>query len=238
MIYHSLLLFSNSTPSGDNTQNDTLPADAVQESGISTNESESLATLLSDTGEKTAPDAGENTLSLKSRREIYDEFIKANKDFYVEDTQNIINRRFKEARETEEALKNAGSKIKELEEKLKMPDPIPPDEDFLKAHPDFELSNEMKNDVFRILYEHGISVNEAYCAAHHDSLIEEAKNNAHQSAVKATLDSVRARGVRVHESAAISNYGTTLSRDVSSLTRLERAEIARRVMAGESVSFS
>ena len=232
------MLFSNSETSGDKIQGYTMPADAVQDSGKAKNESEGVATLPSLTGEITAPDAGENILPQKTRREIYDEFIKANKDFYVEDTQNIINRRFKEARETEVALENANSRIKELEEKLKKPDPLPPGDEFLKAHPDFDLTNELKNDIFRILYENGIDVSEAYNASHHNSLIEQAKSTAHESAVKATLDSVRARGVRIHESAAMSNYGTTLSRDVSSLTRLERAEIARRVMAGESVSFS
>lgn len=48
-------------------------------------------------------DASKTTL--EERRRAYKEFIKANKDLYNEDTQNHINRRFKETRKLEEGIR-------------------------------------------------------------------------------------------------------------------------------------
>ena len=43
--------------------------------------------------------------SLEERRRAYENFKKANKDLFNEDTQNLINRRFKETRELKEGLR-------------------------------------------------------------------------------------------------------------------------------------
>ena len=57
----------------------------------------------SDGGSESEDKASKPTL--EERRKAYKEFIKANKDLYNEDAQNLINRRFKETRELQEGLR-------------------------------------------------------------------------------------------------------------------------------------
>ena len=83
-----LLLFSEQTPSG---VKDTSAA-AAQTSFTDT----ALSRESGVTGD-TSPVAGEVSDTSRTRREIYDEFIRANKDFFTEDTQKIISLRVKEA---------------------------------------------------------------------------------------------------------------------------------------------
>ncbi|MBE6606239.1 MAG: hypothetical protein E7635_04295 [Ruminococcaceae bacterium] len=238
MIYSLLTLFSNNVNTGESTNvnNDTAAADAAQtHDGI--NDEVNAEMPGTDTGENEIPDTAEGQMPAKTRREIYDEFIRAHKDLYAEDTQRIINRRFKEVKETEAALVAARERISELEAIQVQKTPCPPGEDFILAHPDFDLERELKNDTFKVLYNAGIDPALAYDTAHLDEIIATAKEGAHREAVRATFESVKARGVRIQESASASHSGISIKRDVSKLSRAERAEIARRVMAGEKVSF-
>lgn len=238
MIYSLLTLFSSSVNTGENTNtnHDTAPADAAQINyGI--NDEVNAKMPGNDTGDNEIPDTAESQKPSKTRREIYDEFIRAHKDLYAEDTQKIINRRFKEAKETEAALKAARERIRELEAIQVQKTPCPPGEDFILAHPGFDLERELQNDTFKTLYNAGIDPALAYDTAHLDEIIAAAKEGAHREAVRATFESVKARGVRIQESASVSHSGINIKRDVSKLSRAERAEIARRVMAGEKVSF-
>ena len=223
----SLLLFSEQATSGVKDEF-AVAAQTIREDAASSRNADV-------TGD-TTPAAGESEASPKSRREIYDEFIRANKDFFTEDTQRIINLRVKETSKLKEELEKADLTIKSLREELdsKAISINPPSEDFLSSHPDFVLESELENETFKQIYESGVSVNAAFNAAHFDELIESAKREA----VKATLDSVRARGVRIRESASASSAGLSVKRDVSRLTKAEREQIARRVMAGEDIIFT
>lgn len=215
MKYTSLALFSKEPTSGDITS---TVSDAAKPT----------------TGDGTAP-AAEETSDKAVRRKIYDEFIEANKDFYTEDTQKIINRRFKEVKATEAALKAANLKLSELERET--PEIIPPSDDFLKAHPDFSLENELQNKNFRLLYEGGADLTYAYNATHFDELVAAACKEAEARAVRATLDSVMARGIRIREEAGANTATAPMHRDVKGLSKNERAELARRALSGESVTF-
>ncbi len=218
MKYISLALFSDSAQTGENLSNEEA-ADAVRQN----------------TGEGDSP-AAEEALNTRTRREIYDEFIRANKDFYTDDTQKLINRRFKEAKATENALKAAYLKLEELEKNKVTP--IPPSDDFLQAHPEFTLEKELENDTFRLLYEGGLDTDVAYNAAHLNEIIENVRKEAESATMKLCIDNVIARGVRVRESAAVSTYNPGIKRDVSKLTKSERALLARRVASGENISFN
>ena len=77
----SLMLFSEQAPSGVKDES-AVAAQTIREDVTSSRDADV-------TGD-TAPAAGENAEAPKSRREIYDEFIRANKDFFTEDTQKII----------------------------------------------------------------------------------------------------------------------------------------------------
>lgn len=245
MIYYSLLLFSDSEKTGEDTNiTVSCDADAAQENRAENDETEpySIAGGIG-TGDKVTPDAAESQDSAKTRREVYNEFIRAHKDLFTEDTQRIISKRFKESKQTEEALRSAQAEIAELSQKLadSFGELCPPDEAFLADHPDFSLEKELSNKVFRLLYNAGIDCGAAYTAAHAEELIgaacESARESAHKEAVRAVLDDVRARGTRTREAAA-SLHGTIIKRDVSGLSRNERAELARRAMAGEKINFT
>ncbi|MBQ4137675.1 MAG: hypothetical protein IJD67_06150, partial [Clostridia bacterium] len=184
----------------------------------------------SDTGESITPVAAESQGELKSRREIYNEFIRAHKDLFAEDTQKIINRRFKELKELKEALAEANNEIGILRDQLKGKTPCPPDAGFLASHPDFSLEHELEDEVFYALYHSGLPFDKVYKAAHCEQLAE--------YAAKAMLDSIYARGVRSRESAASAYPGCGLKRDVSRLTKNERADMARRAMAGEQIKLN
>ncbi|MBQ7821174.1 MAG: hypothetical protein IJ391_02705 [Clostridia bacterium] len=237
MIYDSLALFSESAPSGDEKDiPESYPADAAQTDAPELDQAVTeAAEAVTGTGGQVSPDAAEGQSLHKTRREVYDEFIRAHKDLFTEDTQKIISRRFKEVKETEEALLAARAEIKSLSDRLTetILTPCPPDADFLASHPDFSLERELENDIFRLLYNGGVAFDTAFAAAHADEIT----NAAVKEAVKATLDSIRSRGTRSRESAANASPGTSLRRDVSKLTKNERADIARRAMAGEEINF-
>ena len=227
-----LTLFSEQISAGDKE----VPAVAAPEKSIEVPVS---ACDTADTGAM-APAAGENKNASKSRREIYDEFIRANKDFYAEDTQKIISLRLKEAKDMKEALKCADEKIKSLEYELESGkrQVQAPDSDFISKHPDFNLQSELENETFKQLYENGVSVSTASHAAHFDQLLENAAAAARKEAVKAAFDTVRAKGVRIREAASSGASGLNIRHDVSRLTKKQRAEIARRVIAGEDIVLS
>ena len=160
----SLLLFSEQTPSGVKETS----AVAAQ----TTTEDTPLSRESGVTGD-TSPAAGERDESSRTRREIYDEFIRANKDFFTEDTQKIISLRIKEAGQMKAELERADLTIKSLREELekKTVSVMAPSEEFLAAHPDFTLESELENETFKQIYESGVSVSAAFNAAHFDELM-------------------------------------------------------------------
>ena len=84
--------------------------------------------------------------------------------------------------------------------------------------------------MFSALYNSGIDLDKVYKAAHGDELAD--------AAAKATLDNIHARGIRSRESAASASLGCGLKRDISRLTKNERADMARRAMAGEHIMLN
>ncbi len=235
MISMLLSLFSQCEITGDNSLSDKGPAADAAQSVLPQSDKVSVigADSAEDTGDDVIPVAADIQDTSKTRREIYDEFIRANKDLFTEDTQKIINRRFKEVKQIQEALVAAKAQIQSLSEKLNAKKPCPPDNDFLASHPDFSLEKELENEVFNVLYNNGIPFDIAYSTSHAGEYTEQAVNDA----IKATLDSVRARGTRLREAAASASLGTGLRRDVSKLTKNERADMARRAMAGEEIKL-
>lgn len=192
-----------------------------------------------DTGAETAPNAAEKFREIDERRRCYDEFIGAHKDLFTEDTQKIISKRFKDYKETVEKLDAANEELEILRRELdaRRSAPCEPSEEFLASHPQFSLDKELKNKVFSCLYQSGIDIGTAFDAAHADELIRSAREAALREAADATIQSIRARGTRTREGATSSRGGALLRQSASALSRSERADIARRVMAGERFDF-
>lgn len=102
--------------------------------------------------------------------------------------------------------------------------------------PDFDLNEEIKDPQFMGLLQRGITVDHAYKILHFDDIMQGTVNAAMKTTAKATADNIAARGNRPRENG---NRGSSViyKNDVSRLTKAERAEIAKRVASGETISF-
>ena len=102
--------------------------------------------------------------------------------------------------------------------------------------PDFDLNEEIKNPAFMDMLQRGISVDHAYKVLHFDDIMLGTVNAAMKTTAKATADNIAARGNRPRENG---NRGSAViyKTDVSRLSRADRAEIAKRVASGETISF-
>ena len=102
--------------------------------------------------------------------------------------------------------------------------------------PDFDLETEIQNPQFKDMLERGINVEHAYKVLHYDELMQGNIAQAMRSSAKATADTIAARGNRPKENGGNSS-AIVYKTDVSKLSKEDRAEIARRVSMGETISF-
>lgn len=100
-------------------------------------------------------------------------------------------------------------------------------------YPDFDLAAECKNPNFMQMLRTGIPVKFAYQVTH----LEEIKSNAAKQTEKQVVDNIKAKGARPQENGTTSQSGVAVSKDVSKLSRKERAEMAKRAARGETISF-
>jgi hypothetical protein len=104
----------------------------------------------------------------------------------------------------------------------------------LKAkYPDFDLAAEAQNPQFLDLLKAGVTVEAAYQVIHMDEIIAGTAKQAQQN----LAENIKAKGNRPQESAAKGTQGVIIKSDPSKLTAEDRAEIARRVMMGEEITF-
>lgn len=106
-----------------------------------------------------------------------------------------------------------------------------------QQYPMFDLEAEMGNERFRATLLSGVPMIDAYRAMHFDELQNMTATTAARQAEAAVAASVRANGSRPVENGTRQQSAFTVKSDVSKLTRQDRAEIARRVANGESISF-
>jgi hypothetical protein len=105
-----------------------------------------------------------------------------------------------------------------------------------KTFPDFDLNTEINNPAFNDLLQRGISVDHAYKVLHHDEILQASISDAIKQSSKATADSIAARGNRPKENGSTGS-AVVYKTDVSKFTPKDRAEIAKRVAAGETIRF-
>ena len=104
----------------------------------------------------------------------------------------------------------------------------------LKAkYPTFDLAAEAQNKQFLDLLRSGVTVEAAYQVIHMDEIIAGTAKQAQQN----LAENIKAKGNRPQESAAKGTSGVIIKPDPSKLTAEDRAEIARRVMMGEEITF-
>lgn len=106
-----------------------------------------------------------------------------------------------------------------------------------ELYPSFDFKTEAQNPEFLSLLKHGNSVEHAYKVLHFDELTQNAARVAAQTADAQAQARIKAKASRPSENGISSKSAVIVKNDVASLTRKERAEIARRVQRGEKIVF-
>ena len=106
-----------------------------------------------------------------------------------------------------------------------------------EIYPSFDFKREAQNPEFLNLLRHGNSVEHAYKVLHFDELTQNAARVAAQTADAQAQARIKSKASRPSENGTSSQSAAIVRNDVSSLTRKERAEIARRVQRGEKITF-
>lgn len=239
--------------------------------------------------------------SLEERRREYNRLIQEEyKDLYTEDTQRMINRRFKDTKNLQaqvedtkplldmlyqrykvsegdtkglmsalenddaywsEAAEEAGLTVEQYKAFQKMERENAQlraaqqrrvtdakaqaqlqqwyqEADALKrAFPKFSLEAESQNPEFISMLKAGVPMEHAYKTLHYDELVNDAMTTAAVNTEKSVVSNIRAKGSRPIENGTAAQSAFTIKDDVSKLTKKDRAEIARRAMKGEKITF-
>lgn len=105
-------------------------------------------------------------------------------------------------------------------------------------YPNLNFDEEMANPKMIDMLTKGIGFETAYQAAHFDELTTGALMYATNKVAKNITDGIKAKGARPIENGMSSGASIIYKTDVSKLSREDRAEIARRVKAGDkSIRF-
>ena len=105
-------------------------------------------------------------------------------------------------------------------------------------YPQFDLKGEMQNPKFvDLLRVPGVDVRTAYELTHKDEIIAGAMQFTAKTVEKKITDKIAANGARPTENGLNSQSASLTKSDVSQLTREQRADINRRVLRGEKISF-
>ena len=106
-----------------------------------------------------------------------------------------------------------------------------------QVYPTFDLRSEMQNPKFADLLRSNIDVRTAYEVIHKDDIIAGAMQFATKKAEQSITNKIIANGSRPTENGNSSQGATVVKSDVSTLTKADRAEVNRRVLRGEKISF-
>lgn len=247
------------------------------------------------------PDVQVTSNTLDDRRKAFQSLINGEfKDIYTEETQRIINRRFKETSALQaqvdqmqplmdmlmqrynikdgdtkglmaaiesddaywsEAAEEAGMSVEQYKAfqklerdnaQLRKEQRARQGQQFAQAQaqkwyqeaeavkakfPAFDFAKELQNPAFVSMLKSGTPVEHAYKVQHFDELMGNAMQVTAANAQQAVVANVRARGARPQENGTAAQSAFTVKDDVSKLSKKDRAEIARRVARGETISF-
>ena len=239
--------------------------------------------------------------TLEARRQAFRDMVNGEyKDIYTEETQSIINRRFKDNKVMEaslnaqkpildmlmqryqiadgdmaklqaaieednsywqEAADKEGMTVEQYKERMKLMREnaefhakeaqrageqaaqqqfarwAQEAESVKQLYPSFNMNAEMQNGHFRDLLKKGVSVQQAFELIHMDEIRNATARNAAKTASEQMTANIKSRAARPSENGTSSKSAVIVKNDVSSLTRAERAEIARRAQRGEKMKF-
>ena len=106
-----------------------------------------------------------------------------------------------------------------------------------QAYPTFDLRAEMGNEQFRGLLKAGIPMQQAYELIHMEEIKEASAKAAAQSMGEQMTARMKSKAARPKENGTSTQSAVIVKNDVSSLSRADRAEIARRAQHGEIIKF-
>ena len=106
-----------------------------------------------------------------------------------------------------------------------------------EIYPSFDFKTEAQNPEFLSLLKNGNTVEHAYKVLHFDELTQNAARVAAQTADAQAQARIKQKASRPSENGTSSKSAVIVKNDVANLTRRERAEIARRVARGDTISF-
>ena len=250
---------------------------------------------------RTTSEKAPTSSTLEERRREYNRLIQEEyKDLYTEDTQRMINRRFKDTKNLQaqiedtkplldmlyqrykvsegdtkglmsalenddaywsEAAEEAGLTVEQYKAFQKMERENAQlraaqqrrvtdakaqaqlqhwyqEADALRqTFPKFSLEAESQNPEFISMLKAGVPMEHAYKTLHYDELVNDAMTTAAVNTEKSVVSNIRAKGSRPIENGTAAQSAFTLKDDVSKLSKKDRAEIARRAMRGEKITF-
>lgn len=106
-----------------------------------------------------------------------------------------------------------------------------------ELYPGFDFQREIADRDFRGLLKSGIGVQKAYELMHMDEIKEAAARSAAQTAGEQMKARIQSKAARPLENGTSTQSAVITKSDVHSLSRQDRAEIARRVQRGETIKF-
>lgn len=235
----SLLLFGGETEVGTRDENEQTK-DLTGEANTDT-----------DAECKAENDAKEESGNAENKRKIYDAFMDSpeNREFFGEDVQRIINKRFKERREADKRLEELEGIFNTLS-MMSGKDTVEEIESFLQSggyvKRDYSdcmdrerLEEEMKAPRFQSLYNSipkdcDISIEDICTLVHLDQIKEEIIKKTEEETRDRVISDIRARGFRPREGERLPSHSNTGQRP---LTRADREQLARRVLNGEVIKI-
>lgn len=197
---------------------------------------------------------GSDTLSAeeirRAERAEYDRLIRSRfKEFYTEDTQRMINRRFRKFKEQEEKLRRTMEENRaEIAEKSKkltrdaLVARIRESSDALKKEfSDFSeelaVNSEKFIEIATVLLEDGrFGLSDAYKLSHFDEIVGKTALDAAKATEERVLREIRSKRARPNEN-GLAQRTAASPFDVSKLTRAERAKLAKRAAGGEKIKL-
>ena len=111
------------------------------------------------------------------------------------------------------------------------------EQDTKSVYPSFDMKAEMQNPKFVDLLRSNIDVRTAYEVLHKDEIIPAAMQFTAKTVESKIAKKIAANGARPAENGMSSQASSLVKRDVSQLTKMDIAEVSRRVARGEKISF-
>lgn len=106
-----------------------------------------------------------------------------------------------------------------------------------QIYPSFDLNAELADPNFRGMLKNGISLEHAYKVKHMDEITAATARAAADAASAQTRTRIQNKAARPKENGMSTQSAAITKSDVHTLSRAERAEIARRVQRGDKIVF-